>query len=92
MIKYEEISFEEYLQLSIKEFNENCYFINNPIDDSKYWYYKQGKIHREDGPALEYNDGTKHWWLNGNEYTFETWCKKINITDEEKVFLRLKYS
>jgi len=25
----------------------------------------QGELHREDGPAVEYNDGTKEWWLNG---------------------------
>ena len=24
-----------------------------------------GKLHREDGPALEYADGSKEWWLNG---------------------------
>lgn len=23
------------------------------------------KIHREDGPALEYSDGTKEWYVNG---------------------------
>jgi len=24
-----------------------------------------GKYHREDGPAIEYPDGSKTWWLNG---------------------------
>ena len=24
-----------------------------------------GKRHREDGPALEFADGTKEWYLNG---------------------------
>jgi len=24
-----------------------------------------GKMHRTDGPAAEYADGTKHWCLNG---------------------------
>ncbi len=23
-----------------------------------------GQIHREDGPAVEYPDGSKHWYLN----------------------------
>jgi hypothetical protein len=24
-----------------------------------------GKRHRIDGPASEYSDGTKEWWING---------------------------
>jgi hypothetical protein len=30
----------------------------------KYWYLN-GKRHREDGPAIEANNGYKSWWLNG---------------------------
>ena len=30
----------------------------------KYWYLND-KLHREDGPAIEFNDGTKKWFLNG---------------------------
>ena len=29
----------------------------------KYWYI-DGKRHREDGPAVEYANGTKKWYLN----------------------------
>ena len=32
---------------------------------NKYWY-KNGKIHRLDGPAIEYVDGAKAWFQNGN--------------------------
>lgn len=28
------------------------------------WFYKR-KHHREDGPAIEYDDGTKAWCING---------------------------
>jgi len=31
---------------------------------TKVWYLN-GKLHREDGPAIEYASGTKHWYLNG---------------------------
>jgi len=31
---------------------------------SKRWYLN-GKLHREDGPAIEWNDGDKRWYLNG---------------------------
>ena len=29
------------------------------------WYNKSNKLHREDGPAVEYADGYKAWYLNG---------------------------
>ena len=32
--------------------------------DGKYWY-KNGEWHREDGPALEFADGSKAWCKNG---------------------------
>jgi len=31
---------------------------------TKYWY-KDGFLHREDGPAIEYPDGSKEWYKNG---------------------------
>ncbi len=27
-----------------------------------------GKIHREDGPAVEYAGGRREWWINGNHH------------------------
>ena len=37
------------------------------IDDegTKRWINKSGELHREDGPAVEYVDGTKIWIQNG---------------------------
>lgn len=32
---------------------------------TKYWR-KNGKLHREDGPAIEEINGHKEWWINGN--------------------------
>ena len=34
---------------------------------NKYWHLN-GKLHREDGPAVEYYDGYKSWWLNGKRH------------------------
>jgi len=31
---------------------------------TKGWYLN-GKLHREDGPAIERSDGNKEWYLNG---------------------------
>ena len=34
---------------------------------SKYWYLN-GKLHREDGPAIESVSGSKSWFLNGERH------------------------
>lgn len=32
-------------------------------DRVEYWL--NGKLHREDGPAIEWSDGSKFWYVNG---------------------------
>ena len=32
-------------------------------DGNKYWFLN-GKLHRVDGPAVEYVNGDKHWYLS----------------------------
>ncbi len=34
-------------------------------DGTKFWY-KDDKLHREDGPAAEYSNGTIFWLINDN--------------------------
>ena len=36
-------------------------------DGSKHWYLN-GKLHREDGPAIEHSNNYKEWWLNGKRH------------------------
>jgi len=31
---------------------------------TKHWYQDE-KLHREDGPAVEWNNGSKHWYRDG---------------------------
>jgi len=31
---------------------------------AKRWELPNGHLHRENGPAIEYKDGTKSWWKN----------------------------
>ena len=33
------------------------------------WYNEAGQLHREDGPAIEYADGRKYWYINGKKLT-----------------------
>jgi hypothetical protein len=37
------------------------------VDEDKTirWYNSKGKLHREDGPAVEWVNGTKVWYING---------------------------
>jgi hypothetical protein len=40
----------------------------NPVIDefgSKRWYNNIGELHRTDGPAIEWYDGSKEWFVNG---------------------------
>jgi len=89
MIKYINIYFTEYEKISNDKGKENPYCVEFP---NKGKIYKVNRLyHREDGPAIMYNDGTFDWYLNGNYYSFKEWCKKLNKSDEEKIFLKLKY-
>jgi hypothetical protein len=35
------------------------------LNGDKEWRMPDGSFHREDGPALEYADGSKFWFING---------------------------
>jgi len=46
-------------------------------------YWLDGKLHREDGPAvewdiMEYSQYRYYWWLNGECFTKEEFDEKIN--------------
>ena len=55
--------------------DKQVFFVN--LFGGKYWYLN-GKLHRENGPAVEYADGTEEWWLNGNYYDKPDYWKEIN--------------
>jgi len=42
----------------------------NKESDNKAYYSdrEMTKLHREDGPAIEYADGSKAWYLNGERH------------------------
>lgn len=37
-------------------------------DGDKFWRNLAGQCHRTDGPAVEYADGTREWWLRGKRH------------------------
>ncbi len=44
------------------------------------WWYKNGKIYREDGPAIEFSDGRKFWFVGGE------WCTKESYEEALKIW------
>jgi len=89
MIKYTNISYEEYFNLSEEE-RKKPYCIKHS-NGNVNWRVND-LFHREDGPAMTWSDGSICWCLNDKSYTFEGWLKLTPISDEEKVFLKLKYT
>ena len=59
------------------------------------WFNLEGKLHREDGPAVEYASGTNAWYINGqlhredgpavewNNGTKSWYLNGINLTKKE---------
>jgi hypothetical protein len=47
--------------------------------DNKYWCLN-GKRHRVDGPAIEWSDGDKEWFMNGEQITEEDHAKRTAWT------------
>jgi hypothetical protein len=42
-------------------------YTTKEIDGVTYWYLN-GKLHREDGPAADFASGTKFWYLHGKRH------------------------
>ena len=63
------------------------------VFQDRRWFNDAGGLHREEGPACIYNDGSVNWCLNGLTYpSFDEWCIELNKTDECKMLLRLQYA
>lgn len=78
------------------EFKMNTLKLNSTWDDipgnytgivvfplGNKWWFLNGKLHRIDGPAIEYKNGDKLWYLNGVPYPQEEWFNLL--TDEDKL-------
>lgn len=36
--------------------------------DGTSWWYHHGKIHREDGPAVQWSNGVSEWWQDNQRH------------------------
>lgn len=58
-------------------------------------YYKNGKLHRETGPAIVFNNnepkGNLEYWLDGAPFSKTDWMEKVNsLPEEEKEVVKLE--
>ena len=49
-----------------------------------------GKLHREDGPAVEYNNGEQRWYLNGEHLTEEEFNHRMKLEIKEMTIAELE--
>lgn len=50
----------------------------------------RGQLHRDDGPAVEYPNGTKEWWLNGEQLSEEEFNEHFIKQRAKKILKILK--
>jgi len=58
------------------------YTVTVYANGDRFWYLN-GELHREDGPACEFSDGYKEWYFNGEDLTEEEFfnrTKKHTVT------------
>jgi hypothetical protein len=48
-----------------------CWFVGDISEFGSI--YGEVKLHRIDGPAIEYKNGDKEYFLDNNKYSFEEW-------------------
>ena len=44
------------------------------------FWYQNGELHREDGPAIEWADGDKEFYINGEELTETKFKYRMKIS------------
>ena len=57
---------------------------------NKRWKNEKGEYHNEDGPAVIYANGTKVWYINGKEYSFNQWLDyllKHNLKTKDEILV-----
>jgi hypothetical protein len=67
---------------------------NPKISDNgtKFWFNKNRHWHREDGPALIYNNGDQAWYINNFRHRDnKSFQSAAGISDEDMIAIVLKY-
>ena len=62
---------DKYSSYKETALDNGCYMHEFYYTNNKYWYNRNDSIHRLDGPAIEYANGDKYWYINGKGYSEE---------------------
>ena len=54
--------------------DKRVFWVN--LRGDKYWFLN-GRLHRENGPACEFSNGYKTWWLNHIWYDESDYWKEL---------------
>ena len=54
----------------------------SPVTGARRHYNAASQLHCEEGPAVEWPDGSKQWWLNGKRYTKQKYLAKIKTLEQ----------
>ena len=60
-------------------------------NEDKYWYFKN-RLHRINGPACEYSNGNKAWYLDGLQYNRKEYYLELlkrNLITKKEAFIEL---
>ena len=63
-------------------------YVDISPDGETAWYFN-GAVHRIDGPAVVWNNGTVEWWLDDMPYSFNEYVKLAKWTDKQIVEWKL---
>ena len=65
-------------------------------DFGDQFWYKDGKRHRDDGPAVIWSDGDQSWYIHNEDITNEVtqWAEQCNIdldnmSESDKLILKI---
>ena len=57
------------IRLNMKMTTEFAHKFQKELGYKSWW--KDERLHREDGPAVTYHDGSKHWYKHGDKHRFD---------------------
>jgi len=61
--------YNNYTPEVLSQLNKMGYIVKKNYDENGVvWYGSNNRLHRINGPALEYSNGSKYWYLNGKAH------------------------
>ena len=59
------------------------YHIEVDCHGNRFYYNSADLLHRTDGPAIEWVDGSKEWWINGVILTEAEFNQRVKMSEQD---------